>query len=365
MKIAKIETFPCIMPKEDPKWAFALGANPLSESWIVAITGDDGTVGYGVASSTQHMGASMASLEGVLKHLMPLVKGKDPFDIEVIGREMNRNLTRNNQAKAGIDCALYDLMAKSLGLPIHKLIGGKCRDKISVLRIVAIKTPKEMAANSQKLVDKGYRYLKIKVHGDVEEDVARIKAIRKQVGPDVHLTIDANQSYLAKDAIRAINKMADYDIDLAEQPVNIDDMEGLKLVTNAVPITVEADESAGSLDEIAYLVKHRIVDAVSLKLPKLGGIRNAIAAARLCEANQIQYRLGAHVGSRLMAAHAMQVAAALPGITYACELGEFDRLLDDSFEGIEIENGIIRVPSRPGVGVSLKKSVAGRKKRAA
>ena len=93
-------------------------------------------------------------------------------------------------------------------------------------------------------MDRGYRYLKIKVHGEVAEDVARVAAIRKQVGEDVHLTIDANQSYTVKDAITALNRMADYNIDLAEQPVHIDDMEGLALVTRMSPITIEADESA-------------------------------------------------------------------------------------------------------------------------
>ncbi len=77
-----------------------------------------------------------------------------------------------------------------------------------VLRIVAIKSPADMADDAGKLLEQGYRYFKIKVHGDVDEDVARVKAIRERVGPDAHLTIDANQSYSPKDAITAINRMA-------------------------------------------------------------------------------------------------------------------------------------------------------------
>ena len=185
--------------------------------------------------------------------------------------------------------------------------------------------------------------------------MARVAAIRKQVGPDVHLTIDANQSYTPKDAIAALTRMADYNIDLAEQPVSADDFEGLKLVTQTVPITVEADEAAGSLQEIYRLVTQRACDAVSLKIPKLGGLRNTLAAARICEAGGIKYRLGAAVGSRLLSAHAIHLACALRDVDYACELGEFDRLLDDSFEGIEIENGALRLPEGPGSGVRWKK----------
>jgi L-alanine-DL-glutamate epimerase-like enolase superfamily enzyme len=103
-------------------------------------------------------------------------------------------------------------------------------------------------------------------------------------------------------------------------------------------------------------VTERAVDAVSLKIPKLGGLRNTIAAARICEAGGVKYRLGAAVGSRLLSAHAVHLACALRDVDYACELGEFDRLLDDSFEGIEIENGELRLPEGPGSGVHWKKS---------
>jgi hypothetical protein len=90
---------------------------------------------------------------------------------------------------------------------------------------------------------------------------------------------------------------------------------------------------------------------VSLKLPKLGGIRNTIAAARLCEQGGISYRLGAAVGSRLLAANALHLACALPGVDYACELGEFARLLDDTFDGLEVVDGELRLPQAPGSGV--------------
>jgi len=99
------------------------------------------------------------------------------------------------------------------------------------------------------------------------------------------------------------------------------------------------------------LVSNRIVDAVSLKIQKLGGLRNALAAARICEAGHVKYRLGAHVGTRLGNAHAIHLAAALPGIDYACELGEFSRMYNDPFAGIEVVDGMLAVPDRIGCGV--------------
>jgi L-alanine-DL-glutamate epimerase-like enolase superfamily enzyme len=350
-RIVAVEIMSCVMPKEDPKWAFALAANPLSEGWIVGLRTEDGTTGYGYASSTPHMGATYDGLKTMLETFKPLLEKRDPFDLEPILMALDRKVRGSFQAKAAVDCALHDLQARLLGISLNKLLGGTVRDEMPILRILALKKPNEMAQNALKLTRQGYNYLKIKVHGDVAEDVACVKAIRKAVGPSVHLTIDANQSYTPKNAIRALNMMAEYDIELAEQPTRIDDLRGLKLVTDAVPITVEADESANSLEEVVHLVNERIVDAVSLKIPKLGGLRNTIAAARICEAGAIKYRLGAAVGSRLLSAHAMHLACALPGVDYACELGEFARLLNDPFEGIEIEKGILKLPKGVGTGV--------------
>ena len=353
MIIREFDIVPCTMRKEDPAWRFALAASPISDGHYIRLVTEDGAEGFGYASATPHMGSTAATLKAELELFRPLVVGKDARCIEAILISLDKTLRGAPQAKAAIDCALYDLLSRALNVPLHVLFGGAVRDSVPLLRILAIKTPQEMAAQAQKLVDKGYRYLKIKVHGHVVEDVARVAAIRKQVGEDVNLTIDANQSYTPKDAITALNRMAEYRIDLCEQPVNADDFEGLALVTRSVPVTVEADEGAGSLVEIFELVSRRMVDAVSLKIPKLGGLRNTLAAARLCEAAHIKYRLGAAVGSRVLSAQALHFACAMPGVDYACELAEFDRLLDDPFEGLEVKDGVLHLPEGSGSGVRL------------
>jgi L-Ala-D/L-Glu epimerase len=353
MLIRDFDVTPCTMRKEDPSWRFALAANPVSDGQVLRLATGDGVEGFGYATATAHMGSIQDTLKAELELFRPLVLGRDAHGIESIMAALDRAIRGAPQAKAAVDCALHDLLARSLGLPLHVLFGGKVRDSAPMLRILAIKTPQDMAAQAQKLVDAGYRYLKIKVHGHVDDDVARVAAIRRQVGDRVHLTIDANQSYSPKDAIIALGRMAEHRIDLVEQPVAADDFEGLALVTRTVPVTVEADEAAGSLRQIFELVARRAVDAVSLKIPKLGGLRNTLAAARLCEAAQIKYRLGAAVGSRLLAAQALHLACALPGVSYACELAEFDRLLDDPFAGLEVEDGTLALPDGPGSGVRL------------
>jgi L-Ala-D/L-Glu epimerase len=352
MKIVEARVEESILPKKDKDWKFALAANPATEGWIVSIRAEDGTVGYGYASTMNHYGAPHEAVKGACDRLCKRLIGRDSREIASILDDLDRYMHGNNQAKSGIDCALHDLAARKLGVPICDLFGGPAVREFASLRILPIKSPTDMAKNARALADKGVRHFKIKVHGHVEEDVARVEAIRAEVGPDAHLTIDANQSYSTKDAIRALNRMAASRIDLAEQPVPANDLLGLKTVTQAVPITVEADEAAYSLDQVMILVRERIVDAISLKITKLGGLRKTYAAAQICDAGGVKYRLGAHVGPMLLAAHALQLAAALPGIWYASELTEFDGLAEDRWEGLKLVNGVLHHTDAPGSGVT-------------
>ncbi len=344
------------MPKIDRTWRFALAATAETYGFLIQLGTDEGVAGAGYTSVSEHIGASHERVEKGLHDLESRLIGRDPVNL-VDCLEALAAAKPINQALAGYDLALHDLAARALAIPLHRLLGGKTRDEAPVLRILAIKSPSAMAEVAAGLVTEGYRYLKIKVEGDPDADAARVRAIRERVGPEVHLTIDANQSYSVEHAIRAIGLMESSRIDLVEQPVRFDDLEGLAAVARAVDTPVEADESAKTLEDVYRLVSGGIVDSVSLKLPKLGGLRAASAAAAICRAGGVQCRMGAAVGSRLLAAAGLHFLAATPAIGYACELGEFARLLDDPAEGLEVEHGMLRVPDGPGVGVAIKERV--------
>src|SRR5215471_13981196 len=125
MKIARVDLEPVILQKEDPKWRFALGASPVTEGVIVTITADNDQRGYGYASATPHMGATREGLIAALTRFEPLLIGRDPFAIQQTLVALDRDLAGNNQAKAAIDCALHDLNAQALGVPLCYLLGGK------------------------------------------------------------------------------------------------------------------------------------------------------------------------------------------------------------------------------------------------
>src|SRR5262245_40507616 len=208
MRIERVELQPCVLKKDDPKWRFALGASPVTEGVIVTLTSETGAHGYGYASATPHMGAPRDVLRASLERFVPLIEGHDTFAIEDTLLMLDRQLPAPNQARAAIDCALHDLHARALNIPLYQLFGGKVREYVPILRILSIKTPAEMAAKARQLSDAGYRYLKIKLEGEVEDDVDRVRAIRREVGNSVRLTVDANQAYSIEDAIEALNQIA-------------------------------------------------------------------------------------------------------------------------------------------------------------
>src|SRR5580704_6317692 len=195
MKIVDVCITESLLPKKDKDWKFALAANPMTEGWVVSIHGEDGTVGYGYASTMNHYGAPHEAVKGALDRLCKRLQGRESREIAGILDDLDHAMDGNNQAKSGIDCALHDLMARNLGVPICDLFGGPAVREFATLRILPIKSPSDMAKNARMLWDKGVRHFKIKVHGHVEEDVERVAAVRAEVGPEAHLTIDANQSY--------------------------------------------------------------------------------------------------------------------------------------------------------------------------
>jgi L-Ala-D/L-Glu epimerase / N-acetyl-D-glutamate racemase len=358
VRILSVEVRPVVMPKEDPTWRFALGANPESQGFIVRVRADADHEGLGYTTAVPHLGAPASAVESDLGALALRFTGAeladDPTAALADALERLDRLPGLNQAKAGIDIALHDLAARIRGVPLHRVLGEQIRSEVPLLRILALKSPPEVAANAERLVREGYRYLKIKLDGDPDTDVARVHAVRERVGPFVHLTVDANQSYAPAAAVRAGELMERDGIELFEQPVAAADLDGLAMVARELAVPVEADESAQSLEDVERILERRAADSVSLKLPKLGGLAKAKAAAELCAVAGARCRVGATVGSRLIAAAGLHFAAIAPNISYACELAEFARLRGDPAEGLEPEAGILRVPAGVGLGVRLR-----------
>ena len=209
-----------------------------------------------------------------------------------------------------------------------------------------------MAAKAAQLAGEGYTQLKLKLSGDTALDVKRIAEVRAAAGAGVRLTLDPNQSYNAKQMMAAFAKMEDFGIVLIEQPVPASDWEGLALLTRTLPVAIEADETARTVEDVFRIATDRVADVVNLKITKLGGICRFMEAVRICEAANIVCRVGAAFGPALLQAAGVQVASVLKALPFACELSEHQHLRDDPFTALPVEHGEIAVPMGPGCGVT-------------
>ncbi len=367
MQITAVQTIPNIMPKHDPAWRIAYGAFPDSQGLLVKILTDSGLTGFGYGSSNPpYKTIPQGFLQSVFDRFAPCLVGQNPFNLERILTDIDHaplsGLSNQpddiewgrTRARSAIEIALHDLSGKALGVPIYQLLGGMVREEVPVRRIIAIKEPVDMAKNALRLCQEGYRYIKIKLEGDPVKDIQRIKAVRESVGVDVHLTVDANQSYSTKDAIEAIKEMERYNIDLVEQPVPEHDVEGIIEVSRASRGTtcqVEAHETVDTVDKVFQLAKSDFTGFFNVSLT-LGGFRSLKTAVDICKLAGVKCVITC-IGTRLLSAASLHFAASCANLDYACQLGEFARFHNDPASGLEVENGMLRVPRGPGLGIQV------------
>lgn len=335
------------LPKTDPTWRFALAASPASPGFLLRLHGENGEIGSASVGEIQHLGYRLNDMKESLDKVLPNIISRTKSMVTDIE-------TLRGPSRALVQMALLDLVSRSKGVAAHELLGDLSRTSVRVTRILSLKSPDKMAEVASAHVAEGYRDLKIKLDNtDSDLDYERVSAIRNAVGSEVHLTVDANQSYAAEQALELTLRIATFNIGLFEQPVPQDDMEGMRFLRERSPIPIEADEAANSVERVEELISNRAVHGVSVKVPKLGGIDKALQVVNMCADAGVQVRIGAHVGSRLLSAAALQLAVVIPDLVEPAELAEFERLLGDPVTGIFIKDGSINLPGGSGFGVAV------------
>jgi L-alanine-DL-glutamate epimerase-like enolase superfamily enzyme len=184
--------------------------------------------------------------------------------------------------------------------------------------------------------------------------------VRRQVGPGVGLSVDANQAYGPKDFLPVMLALEKYSVDLIEQPVKAHDWDGLKFLTDRSQAIIEGDECARSLKDILDLLSMNACDSFNLKVMRLGGLRNVQTAARLCEVAGRRYRVGTAFGPRLIAAQSAPLSISLPRLSYPLEFAEFEHFLNDPYEGLETTGGMLEITDAIGSGVRRKSGIGDR-----
>lgn len=327
---------------------------------IVRITAEDGTQGYGEAPPTAVItGDTKESIEAAIRYyIAPAMKGMDLYDLPAVMDRMEHCLAKNTSAKAAVDIALYDLYAKLQKKPLFRLLGEKEPDQVKTELetdlTISVNETEEMVRDSICAVEQGFRILKVKVGKGGSKDVERIREIRRAVGKNVCIRVDANQGWTREEAVSTIRAMEkeDLGIELVEQPVSYHDFKGMQYVTAQVDTPILADESVFSYEDAVRLMEEKGADLINIKLMKTGGIHEAV---RICDAAQergFHCMIGCMLESKVSVSAGVHLAAARSCVTMA-DLDGPSLCKTDPYEGGPVFQGPkIRLQEQEGIGIS-------------
>ena len=335
--------------------------SPMLEYVLVTIESDEGLVGVGEASADiGFFGNTVEAVKVAIDdYLGPQLVGLDPCDREHLMSVID--FRGQTCAKAGIDLALHDLVAKELGAPVSVLLGGRQKKCVPVSVEIPGGSPDAMAAECVRYMETGVRAFKAKIGGDPVDDAERLRTIREAVGADVSLRADANQGYTPKEAIRLCRLAERHDVrlELLEQPVAAWDLNGMAQVREAVDVLIEADEACYTPHDVVRIAENRAADVVNIKIGKAGGLLNAKKIAAVAEAAGLGCVLGTSFGLGIEIAAKLHLAASTPTATGAVEfteLGLHENLLQSpgrELLALPLKDGQLPVPDGPGFGVAL------------
>jgi L-alanine-DL-glutamate epimerase-like enolase superfamily enzyme len=362
--IQQIEAYPVTLAYEEP-FRIAPGASSESHNVIVKIVTDYSVVGWGESSPSQRVtGETAETVIKILDKIAPKLIGHCPLRIEQDIEIMDSIMKGNPAAKAVIDIALHDILGKTARKPLFRLIGGYRTEVLTDITL-GIKSPKEMAEDAVKAVNKGFKALKVKVGVNPADDVERVKRIREAIGNNAQIRIDANQGWTPKQAIEVLNKIDKFNIQFAEQPVPSEDVKGLVEIRKNSSIPIMADESVHSPEDALRLIQAEAVDLINIKLMKSGGILKARKIATIAEAARIPCMIGCMGESEIGIAAGAHLAAAVKNIQYA-DL-DSDLLLKDKLVkegGTKVKDSMRVFSKQDGLGIKeLNQQILGKPKK--
>jgi L-alanine-DL-glutamate epimerase-like enolase superfamily enzyme len=297
--------------------------------------------GIGEAAPSQYYGENADTVTKCLEKLRDQL-GDDPHQLESILSNLDRQIEGNYSAKAAIDMALHDLVAKRLNIPVYQLLGLDGGKPLTTSYTIGIDTLEMMKEKTRGAKD----FLVYKVKVGVEGDVEMVKAVRDVT--DAKIRVDANAGWSADEATDKIDQLKQYEIEFVEQPIDPKDKAGLKRIKEESDIPIIVDEQMMTSKDIPDFVG--CCDGINIKLAKCGGIREALRMIHTARAHGLRVMLGCMVESSV-------------GIAAAAHLGSLADFLDldgnlllsnDPYEGLILKKGQYHLTDRPGLGVAPK-----------
>ncbi len=361
MKITAVTTWVVEVPiRRALMITSALGVHSVSRVVVLRLETDAGVHGVGEATVTpawsgETAWGAKALLDG---YLAPAVIGLDVCAVPAALRAMDALAWGNPFAKSAIEMAMLDARGKAEGHPVYDLLGGPIRPLAIPIRFsLAARPAAETAAAARERVAWGHRTIKVKVGLDPRQDVERVLAVRDALGPEVHLTVDANGGWSEEDAVWALERMRPANLLLAEQPVRREDLEGMARVRRRVEIPIMADESVFSPWDAEQVLRKEACDIISVYPGKNGGI----TVSREIAARAAERRVACAVGSNLElepgTAAMCHLTVATPNVAaeayHGDILGPLYQEASVARTPLRLEKGLAYCPDGPGLGLEM------------
>ncbi len=349
LKITDIKIYPFDIPLRE---VFQIATMNITTAFnvLIHITTNRGVCGWGEASSFHAIvGETQLVNFAAAKELKKILIGRNPLEIDSIIKMMNAHLPHNTTIKSAIDMALYDIASKIAELPLYLFLGGQKRI-IETDMTIGICDPAEASKKALEIISMGFRIIKVKLGLNFEEDLLRLRNIRKAIGDDIAIRIDANQGWDRIAAVKNLNTLKTLNIEFCEQPCKVDDVSGLKYVSDNSHIPIMADESLFSSYNALDIITRDTAPYFNIKLSKSGGIHSAIKIAHLAESGSRPSMVGCMSESRLGLTAATHFGLSNDIIRFFDLDSHLEHAQDVIIGGISMTKGIVEVPDEIGIG---------------
>ena len=353
MKITRISVYQTDLPLEHPYW---LSGGRLKfeclDATFVKIETDAGITGWGEGTPWGHtyVPAHGPGIRAGIETMASFALGLDPRRVLDVERAMDLALPGHFYAKSPIDMACWDIAGKAAGLPIADLMGGGSRTPRPIASSVGAKTVEETRDVIQRYRDRGYVAHSVKIGGDVERDVARIRDVESIRLPGELVLYDVNRGWTRQQALRVMQVTEDLKVMFEQPGETLDDIAAIRPLHSA-PVSV--DESLVTLQDAARIARDGLAEVFGIKLNRVGGLTKAARMRDVALAHGIDMFVMATGGSVLADTEALHMAATIPDINchavWACQ----DMLTVDIAGGRGPRNkaGHLHLPEEPGLGV--------------
>jgi len=282
MKIRRILAWRVDLPLREGSYKWSGGKSvTVFDSTVVGVETDSGVTGYGEVCplGSAYLPAYAAGVRAGIAELAPHLLGEDPLQLSRLNRHMDAILKGHPYVKSGIDIACWDILGQETGQPACVLLGGRYGEDFGLYRAISQESPEAMAGRVAGYRGEGYRRFQLKVGGDPEEDVDRIRAVAAELQRGDRLVADANTGWLQHDAMRVVRAVRDVDVYIEQPCLSYEECLSIRRQTNHPFIL---DETIDSVDMLLRARADLAMDVVNIKISKFGGLTKARQIRDLC-----------------------------------------------------------------------------------